>query len=658
MLKFKSLFLIAFLSFSSHVFALGDEALFQHARNAYATKNAAILAEDANQLKTQQYLLAPYADFWLMLLNLEQQQVRDEEVQNFLAQYAEMPFTDRVRGEWLKKLAKDQNWGPFFTELAHFQREDLAVQCLAIRGHQVLGDADVNEQAKTLWLNTLDLPSHCTAVFDELQLTGQLPNDALWARFRLALQAGKLSIAKAAIARLPSFDADNFKLLDRAYQSPQLFLDKKAASFKSRFGVEANLYAIDRLARNNLANAIRTLESVQNQFDAEQRAFAWGRVAYHAARSHHPQAVNFYALAENTKLDEEQLEWKVRAALRAQDWQVVLDAIDAMSAKQLEKGAWRYWKARAIMVVEANNPAKNAEAGQILNKLSAERHFYGWLAQDLMGAVATNPAVDFMPNNDEVNAIASLPSIKRALELQRIDMRLEAKLEWAWATRGFSDEQLLAAAEYAQRKKWYEVAINTADNTKVTHNFNLRYPTPYREMFRTAADNAGLDEAWVYGITRQESRFMHYAKSGVGAAGLMQLMPATAKWAAKRMGLEGYHNGMIHDLSTNIDLGTYYMRYTLDQMGGKAVLATAGYNAGPSRAKKWMSTKPLEAAIYIESIPFAETRGYVQKVMANAQMYAPRLKNGKTSAKLQTLTERIGTIPGTGLPEIINEDGE
>ena len=658
MFNFRSLLVLLLLTFANHAFALSDEALFQHARSAYASKNAPILAEDANQLKTQQYLLAPYADFWLMLLGLEQQQVRDEEVQNFLVQYSDMPFTDKVRGEWLKKLAKDQNWAPFFTELERFQRDDVAVQCYAMQGRLLQNDADVNAQVKALWLSTLELPSNCNTLFDAVQSAGKLGSDDIWARFRTALQAGKLNVAKTAIARLPGFDTANYKLLDRAYQSPQLFLDKKMASAKTRFGAEANLYALDRLARSNLSGAISTFELIQNQFDADNRSYGWGRIAYHAARSHHPQAVSYYGLAQGVKLDEEQLEWFVRAALRDQDWPSVLSAVNQMSSKQLEKGAWRYWKARAIMVVEEKNPQKNAEAGQILNKLSGERHFYGWLAQDLMGAVATNPEVDFVPNKDEIAAIANLPSIKRALELQRLDMRLEAKTEWAWATRGFADEQLLAAAEYAQSNKWYEMAINTADNTKLTHNFSLRYPTPYREIFRTSANNAGIDEAWAYGITRQESRFMHYAKSGVGAAGLMQLMPATAKWAAKRMGMEGYSNAMIHDLGTNIDLGTYYMRYTLDQMNGKAVLATAAYNAGPSRAKKWMATKPLEAAIYIESIPFAETRAYVQKVMANAQMYAARLNNGKQTTKRQTLTDRIGVIPGTGMPAVIDTESE
>jgi len=247
-----------------------------------------------------------------------------------------------------------------------------------------------------------------------------------------------------------------------------------------------------------------------------------------------------------------------------------------------------------------------------------------------------------------VTAIASQPAIKRALELQKLGMRWEAKAEWVWATRNFDDKQLLAAAAYAMRQEWYDIAIATADNTKQLHDFNLRYPTPYRNLFRAAAENEGVDEAWIYGLARQESRFMHHAKSGVGAAGLMQIMPATAKWVAKRIGMNDYNSDLIHDLTTNVSIGTHYIRYTFELMNGQAVMATAAYNAGPSRAKRWQANGPMEAAIYIESIPFAETRSYVQKVMANAQMYVPRLGRSVLSLK-----SRLGVIPGSNKPELV-----
>lgn len=642
------------ITMSGQAFALSDEALFQHARESYAAKNETALTEDVSQLKTQQYLLTPYAEYWLMLLKLDK--ARDEEVQNFIAQYVDMPFAERLRGEWLKRLAKQQNWGSFFDELAFYQQEDIAVQCYALLGHKQLGDVEVASQARALWMSTADLPSNCNQLFDVLQKTGELSNDDIWARFRLALQEDKLSLAKSVISRLANIDPAALKLLDRANQLPQLMLDKKTASFKTRFGAEVNLYALDRLARTKIDEAISTYGQVQNLFNRENRAFGWGRIAYHAARSHHPRALSYYALAEGVTLDNAQLAWKVRAALRAQDWTTVLNTTSAMPAKQIEEGAWRYWKARALKETAQKEPSHIAEANAILSKLSAERHYYGLLAAEELDSVMSNPAVDYKVTDIEVVAIASQPSMKRVLELQRLEMRWEAKLEWIWATRSYDDKQLLAAAEYAMRQKWYDIAIKTADNTKVTHNFNLRYPTPYRDLFRTAADNVSVDEAWVYGISRQESHFMHFARSGVGAAGLMQLMPATAQWVAKRMGLNGYNNTMIRNLNTNIEFGTYYMRYTLDLMGGQTVMATAGYNAGPSRAKQWMATEPLEASIYIETIPFAETRTYVQKVMANTQIYAPRLVSENNSIKIQTLKSRLGVVPGTGQPEVVVED--
>jgi len=646
---------------SSHVMAMSDQDLFKRARDSYNARNEAALAQDVNQLKAQQYILAPYADYWLMLLKLEQ--ARDEEIQNFLVQYDDMPFSERVRGEWLKKLAKDQNWVPFFDEYAKFRRDDVAVQCYALQGHLQLADRDVSEKIRTLWFTTSDLPGSCNPLFDAMQASGVLTAEDIWARIRMALFENKLGLAKSIVTRLPDASEVNLKLLDSAFQSPQSLLENKpnivktggkkssvvmSASFQTRYGIEVNLYALDRLARSNVDTAVSVFERLADKFSDENRAVAWSRIAYHAARAHHPNALEYYALAKNAVLDKEQLAWKTRAALRAGDWSVVLEATSAMRSPQAEEGAWRYWKARAFK--EKN---LQVEANALFGPLSRERHYYGSLAAEELGSIMGSVHEQYTVSDIEVTAIASQPAIKRAIELQSLDMRWEAKAEWVWATRGFDDKQLLAAAEYALRQKWYDIAITTADNTRQLHDFNLRYPTPYRDLFRAAARNENIDEAWIYGLTRQESRFMHHAKSGVGAAGLMQIMPATAKWAAKRMGLTSYSQDKIHDLPTNVGIGAYYMRYTSELMNGQAVMATAAYNAGPSRAKRWLASEPLEAAIYIETIPFAETRNYVQKVMANAQMYAPRL-----GVNVQTLKSRLGIIPGRGMPDTVYADNE
>jgi soluble lytic murein transglycosylase len=481
----------------------------------------------------------------------------------------------------------------------------------------------------------------------------------------MALQESKLGLAKSIAVRLPNFDEAEIKLMERINATPELVFeakpvnttssnksknkklnDKITLSLKTRAGNELGLFAVDRFARINLDDAIEGYKKSQHLFDEYNRAVAWGRIALHAARRHHPDTLSFYALAEKSQMDKEQLAWQVRAALRVKDWPAVLKGIAALQPSQLQEGVWRYWKARAL-----KEQGKEVEANAIFLQLSRERHYYGWLATDELDSVLGSPDENYTVTENEVSAIASLPAIKRVLELQRLDMRWEAKSEWLWVTRQFDDKQLLAAAEYAARQKWYDISISTADNTKKIHDYNLRYPTPYRDLMRVSAKTENVDEAWVYGLTRQESRFMHYAKSGVGASGLMQLMPATAKWVAKRLGLDGFNQSMIHTVSTNIELGTHYMRHTLDVLGGQAVMATAAYNAGPSRAKRWMANEPLEGAIYMETIPFSETRNYVQKVMANAHFYAPRL-----GAPMQTLKSRLGVIPAKGTSEVVAKE--
>lgn len=656
--KFISLLLLGSAFISAPVLALTDQELFQHARESYNAKNEIALASDVEQLDAQQYLLAPYADYWLMLLRLEK--APNEDVESFLAKYGNYPFAERMRGEWLKKLGKQQDWQTFFEQYSNYKRDDIAVQCYALFGRSIAEGAgsELAAQTRKLWMTTTDLPSSCNPLFDTMQKAGALTSEDLWARLRLALQNGKLSLAKNIAGRITDFDDKDIKLLDIANQTPKALLEDKpqavksgrkktvakvTASYKTRSGIEINLFALDRLSRTSVPDAVAIMQQVQEKLSSADRAFAWGRIAYHAARTHHPKALEYYALAKNSSLDKEQMAWMVRAALRAADWEAVDATISAMQSDQQQEGAWRYWKARAL-----NAKGMTAEANRILAPLSRERHYYGWLAAEEVETSIGNVDQEYQPTEIEVTAIASQPAIKRSLELQKLGMRWEAKAEWVWATRSFDDKQLLAAAEYAMRQQWYDMAIATADNTTQLHNFNLRYPTPYRDLFRAAAKNEGVDEAWIYGLARQESRFMHHAKSGVGAAGLMQIMPATAKWAAKRIGMSNYSNELIHDLTTNVSIGTYYMRYTFELMSGQAVMATAAYNAGPGRAKRWLASDPMEAAIYVETIPFAETRGYVQKVMANALMYAPRL--GRPALSLKT---RLGVIPGTNKPELV-----
>jgi soluble lytic murein transglycosylase len=222
-----------------------------------------------------------------------------------------------------------------------------------------------------------------------------------------------------------------------------------------------------------------------------------------------------------------------------------------------------------------------------------------------------------------------------------MDLRVEAAKEWAWAIRKLDDRQLLVAAELARRYAMYDRSINAAEHTTALHDFNLRYPAPYRETMQLRLREHGLEEAWVYGLMRQESRFASQAKSNVGAAGLMQIMPATAKWVARKMGMRDYRTALIHETEVNLKLGTYYMKNILSSLDNNAVMASAAYNAGPSRARQWRGEKPLEGAIYIETIPFDETRDYVKKVMSNTVYYSKLFDQPSVSLK-----QRLGIING------------
>ena len=452
------------------------------------------------------------------------------------------------------------------------------------------------------------------------------------------------------VAALAEVESKNLKLLDKAYENPQRVLEKKTFTTKTRFGRELDLYALERVSHSQPQLALEFWNAIKGGFSRDEQNYLWGRMAMFAAKRHDPLALDWYERAAEAPLDQEQMAWKARAALRVRNWDALLATIAAMPAPMRDEGAWRYWQGRAL-----KEKGQLAAANALLLPLARERTtYYGLLAEEELGEVIGMPPSSYKATEEDVRAVQNLPGIQRALELSRLDLRWESKSEWAWATRAFDDRQLIAAAELAFRQEWYDLAIITAEKTSLTHDFTLRYPIPYRDMMQNYVRDNALDEDWVYGLIRQESRFISYARSGAGASGLMQVMPTTARWIARRMGMNDYHPGMINRLDTNLQFGTYYLRYILDKMNGQSLLATAAYNAGPLRARRWGDSQNMEGAIYAENIPIGETRGYVQKVMSNAYFYANRL-----GIKLKTLKQRLGQVVGEGgiLPQDDNQAG-
>jgi soluble lytic murein transglycosylase len=442
-----------------------------------------------------------------------------------------------------------------------------------------------------------------------------------------------VGVATRAAAYLPAGQQPNGGLLSAASTNPAAHLVRPAEG-AGRAARETVMFAAYRLARSAPQQAAAQWAAMEAAFTPDERAFVWGHIGLQGALRHHPDTLAWYAKAGD--MNDYQLEWKARAALRAGDWKTLIAAVDVMVKEHLDS-PWRYWKARALKAL-----GREAEAMALLKPLSQEYLFYGQLALEDLGGKVSAPPPGYTPTAADMQAMNQNPGIRRALALYAFGMRVEANREWTWVTRDFDDHKLIAAAEVARRAELPERAINTADKTKSVHDFRLRYLTPHMDVLKVHAAKQGLDEAWVLGLIRQESRFMADVRSSAGAMGLMQLMPGTAQWVAGRLGLKNWRWGNVTDIDTNISLGTYYLRHVYDFLDGSAPLASAAYNAGPGRARAWRPGHVMEAAAWAETIPFNETRHYVKLVLANASYYASLL-----TQQTQSLRARLGDVgPG------------
>jgi soluble lytic murein transglycosylase len=359
------------------------------------------------------------------------------------------------------------------------------------------------------------------------------------------------------------------------------------------------------------------LEQLDAHLQAGEKEWAWSQVAWQAALRHRAEALDWYGRAKDAPMSDEVAQWRVRAALRAQNWKAVRSAIEKLPPALAEQPAWIYWLGRAYQ-----SGGRTKEAGALFARIAGQANFYGNLADEALGRTIALPPQAAPATADELAAVTADGSIRRALLLFRLNLRVEGVREWNWAVRGMGDRALLAASAVAERAGVYDRAIATADRTRAEHDYALRYLAPFSNEVRAAAREQSLDDAWVYGLMRQESRFVTGARSSAGASGLMQLMPATARWVAGKIGLKDFRPNQVNDAETNLLLGTSYMRMILERFGGHPVLASAAYNAGPGRAHRWQARRPLEGAVYAETVPFSETRDYVKKVMSNAVYYS------------------------------------
>ena len=600
-------------------------------------------------------LLEPWAAYWEMAVRLDQADKAD--IESMLARYAGSYQEDRLRAEWLLQLGRNRDWATFRAQLPLYRMADeRSIQCYALWSDYLSSGADVAKQLQELWLAQREPDEACADAAQELIKARNMPAQAAWLRARLGMENDRLKVTTQAVATL---DSKWVKTVAAIYQSPASYLNDKLTALRPQTREFVSL-ALIRLAYLEPQEAALEVDKLRwrAQLTAEERSWIWGVIGKRAAQKSQDNALSYYQKGRLDQMHEDQVLWALRAALRAGQWAQVEAAFAALPPAVRADATWVYWHARAVLAQKPGEAAR-AQALASLQSIAGIRGFYEQLALEELGQRSVLPAKPVPPTLEEKEAARKNPGLQRALHAIALGLRSEGVREWNYSISlhtkgGMDDRSLLAAAELACHAEVWDRCINTSERSKALIDMEQRFPMPFKAAVLARAQSIGLEPAYVYGLIRQESRFIMDARSVVGASGLMQVMPATARWTAKKIGMSDFTPAKLTDRDTNIAIGTGYLKLVLDSFQGSMPLAAAAYNAGPSRARTWRGTSGapvLEAAIWAENIPFNETRDYVKKVLSNTTLYAAMI-----SGQPQSIKARLGSVgpldaiaPETGL---------
>ncbi|MBU0784049.1 MAG: lytic transglycosylase domain-containing protein [Gammaproteobacteria bacterium] len=598
----------------------------------------------------QKSIFRPYVDIWQFRFfqkGMEKQYPDQEivwqktEVIPLLNSYENSWPAESLRRDWLEQLARTAQWEEFAEQRKLLRyRPDQGVECADLMYAAEQGQL-VRYKLNAVIGFEKRLPKTCRVLLKNLYKVGGVSAQDLDKHVLHMVASNQLSNA---IKFVDEFDdtawgkAISSAALKKAIFNPETYLKSPAADASTDLYLAS---ALTRRAVDDFETVARQIEQTYaGKLSPASEQWLWAHVGYRAGLVWNRDALSYFRRSNPDVMSAEQQEWKVRSALLLEDWPSVLQASNELSPPLKEDKAWVYWRGRALA---ANG--KHAEARQEWIKASSPFSFYGKLAHEELGDTVTAPRRPELLTAAELDAAKKNPGLIRSLALYDAGLRTEGFWEFNLQVAQMNDRQLLAAATWAERNQLYDRAIAAADRTEIEHDLGLRYLTPFRDNMRAKTREVGVDESWVYGLIRQESRFVTIARSGVGASGLMQVMPATAKYVARKIGLSSFKPADITEIETNLTLGTSYLKMVFEQHDQSPVLASAGYNAGPSRPSLWkrrLGDRQIEGAIFAELIPFDETRGYVKNVMSNTVAYSLLLNNASTPLK-----QRLGIIYGS-----------
>ena len=580
------------------------------------------------------YPLFPYVE--RARLRADWPHVAAPEVEAFLKRYDGEPVTFRLQARWLRQLAARGEWRRFVEWYPGGDSVDL--KCHHARALLELGDeSGALSMAEGLWMSGRSRPKACDPVFAVWLESDRFSPSLAWERIGLAMARGNPRLTRYLERFLDPADRRLAARWRAVHESPRRVGTVELDGDPSK--VEAILvHGLERLARRDPAAAVEALAAVETRIElgAAARAKVARRIGLSFASRHERQAIDWLWRVDAAHADLHMLRWRVASAVLHSRWSKVVEGIASMPEEERGRERWWYWRARAL---EASGRVEEARAS--FESLARERDYYGFLAADRLDVGYRFNHRPLEVAAETVGRVAAMPATRRALELLALGRRLDARREWHALTGGLGEEELVAAAWIAQCRDWHGRAILTIVRTPERDDLELRFPVVYRGIVESASSRRDLSPAAVFALIRQESAFMPDAHSPAGALGLMQLMPRTGRMTMQAIGRKWRGRNRLLAPDLNVELGTHYLRSLLSKMEGHFVLATASYNAGPHRVGGWLPEEgEVEAAAWIDNIPFTETRRYVRRLLAYRAIYEYRLGRPPTR-----LSEHMPPVP-------------
>jgi len=605
--------------------------LYQQAQQAYKKRQYYKFRQLSAKLRD--YPLQPYLQYKALMY--KPSALTRNQIHHFLQAYDDTVIGNRFRSKLITHSARSKKWqrlidiyqpGYGVTAECHYLNALLQTHQQAIAYPKI----------ENLWMSSSSLPKTCDPVFKQWQAAGKRSPQLIWQRFTLAMSVNNIRLARYLIKSMPLQDAKIARKWVKIHKQPQLVSTPEMLNIQHPDQMAILQHGLIRLSYKDITLSIETFYQLSQppfskRFNEQQKAELIRHFGLRLAREHMPDAGLWLARVPPGYADKPVKEWRIRTAIRQGDWSQVIRNITDLNISKQSDYRWQYWWAYANEQIGNTDDALG-----IYQYLAKKRSYYGFLSADRLNLPYAFEDKPVEPTNEAMNSVFQQPEAQRAREFYFMGELLSARREWHKLIQHTNNEQRLAASKIAQAWSWHDRAIITMGKTRYRDDIELRFPMHLNNKVFGWSNQRNIDPAWTYAIIRRESAFMHDARSPVGAMGLMQLMPNTARQVARQLKIRYRGSNSLLTSNTNISLGTGYLERMLNKLDSQQVLATAAYNAGPHRVEKWLpSLHNMDAIRWIETIPFTETREYVSNVLAYMAIYEHRMNKQVTRLRLR-----------------------